>query len=119
MEQFESAWPGRFEGHYQFSNRPDVPGLQAADVLAWTCYAMSRQKFCDVPMQKIARESFEDFSQYRDGDWLDALAVERSALREAIAFDQADTVGEQQRREWYAQWVKNRKQQCKAVPRAV
>jgi len=116
MDQFESAWPGRFQRHYQFRNRPDVPGLQAADVLAWTCYAMSRLKFFGVPMQEIARESFKDFSQYHDRDWLDALTVERDALREAIAFDRADPAGEQQRREWYAQWVNNRKQQGKAVP---
>lgn len=119
MAQFESIWPGRFEGHYSFRNRSDVPGLQAADVLAWTCFAMSRLKFRDVPMPAIAEESFRLFSSYRVGEWLDALTHEREALRHVIALDRADTVGEQQRREWYAQWVKDRKQQGKAVPRVV
>jgi Protein of unknown function (DUF3800) len=119
MSQFESLWPGRFEGHYSFRNRPDVPGLQAADVLAWTCFAMSRLKFRDVPMPTVAQESFWHFSTYRGGEWLDALTHEREALRQVIALDRADTIGEQQRREWYAQWVKDRKQQGKAVPRVV
>jgi len=118
MAQFESLWPGRFESHYSLRNRPDVPGLQAADVLAWTCFAMSRLKFRDVPMSAVAEESFKHFSIYQRGEWLDALTHEREALRHVIALDRADTVGEQQRREWYVQWIESRKQQGKAVPRA-
>jgi hypothetical protein len=119
MSQFESVLPGRFEDHYSFKERPDVPGLQAADIVAWTCFAMSRLKFRDVPMPNVARDSFRDFSSYRNREWLDALTHERQDLRQAIALDLADTAGEQQRREWYSQWVESRRQQGKAVPRTV
>ena len=34
MAQFESIFPGTFEGHYSFRKKQDVPGLQCADVLA-------------------------------------------------------------------------------------
>jgi hypothetical protein len=116
MSQFESMRPGRFEGHYQFRRRQDVAGLQAADVLAWTCYAASRRIFRELPMIEIARDSFKDFSIHQGGRWLDSLTHEREALRTAISLDRADSVGEQQRREWYARWVESRKQQGKSIP---
>ena len=119
MSQFESVFPGKFEGHYSFRNRPEVPGLQAADILAWTCFAMSRLKFRDVPMSAIAEESFKHFSGYRGGEWLDALTHEREELRGVIAMDRADAVGEQQRRDWYSEWAERRKQQGKAVLRTM
>lgn len=118
LAQFESVWPERIEGHYQFRKRQDVPGLQAADVLAWTCYGVSRLVFRNTPLCNIAEESFRDFSTYRNGEWLDALTFERDALREAIA-DQADSAAEKQRREWFEQWVVNRKRHGKPVPRIV
>jgi hypothetical protein len=101
MAQFDSLFPGKFEGHYSFRKRKDVPGLQCADLLAWTCFGMSRLKFRDVPMHEIAEEAFCDFSNHMGRQWLDALTHERAALHAAITLDRADIEGERERREWY------------------
>jgi len=101
MAQFESLFPGQFSGHYSFRHRKDVPGLQCADLLAWNCFGMSRLKFRDVPMHAIAQESFSDFSNHLQRQWLDALTFEKEALREAIALDCADVEGEKARQEWH------------------
>jgi hypothetical protein len=105
MAQFESVYPERFEGHYSFRKRKDVPGLQCADLLAWTCYARSRFTFNNVPMNEIARESFSDFSNHPDPHWLDALTYEREALRTAISLDRSDVNAERMRREWYQNYI--------------
>ncbi|MGA2992930.1 MAG: DUF3800 domain-containing protein [Candidatus Korobacteraceae bacterium] len=105
MAQFESIYPGRFEGHYSFRKRKDVPGLQCADLLAWTCFAMSRLKFRNVPMNEIAKESFSDFSKHPDPHWMDALTYEREALRTAISLDRSDVKAEQIRREWHRNYI--------------
>jgi hypothetical protein len=105
MAQFDSLFPSQFEGHYCFRHRRDVPGLQCADLLAWTCFGMSRLKFRDVPMHEIAQESFADFSGYQQHRWLDALTHEKEALREAIALDFADAPAENARQEWHRNYA--------------
>ncbi|HXR38125.1 MAG TPA: DUF3800 domain-containing protein [Terracidiphilus sp.] len=107
MAQFDSLFPNQFEGHYTFRRRKDVPGLQCADLLAWTCFGMSRLKFHEVPMHEVAEESFSDFSNYQDRQWLDALTFERDALHAAITLDRADTEGERMRREWHRNYAAN------------
>ena len=59
-------------------------------------------------MHAIAEESFSDFSNYQDRQWLDALTYERDALHTAIALDRADTEGERMRREWYRNYAASR-----------
>jgi Protein of unknown function (DUF3800) len=108
MAQFESIFPGMFEGHYSFRKKQDVPGLQCADVLAWTYYGTARQVFRKVPMNAIAKNSFIDFSSHQNRQWLNALTFERKALREAIAFDMADTSSMQARAQWFREWKASR-----------
>jgi hypothetical protein len=105
MAQFESVYSGQFEGHYSFRKRKDVPALQCADLLAWTCYVKSRLRFNRVPMNEIARESYNDFSNHSDGHWLDALTYGREALRTAVSLDIADINGERMQREWYRNYM--------------
>ncbi|HZZ39509.1 MAG TPA: DUF3800 domain-containing protein [Acidobacteriaceae bacterium] len=104
MAQFDAVWPGMFEGHYQFRNRRDVPGLQCADLLAWACYAKSRVRF-GTPIPPLAKESFEDFSLHQDRRWLNTLTFDPVGLSEAIARDRLDTEGEEFRRKWHADYM--------------
>ncbi len=109
MDQFDVLQPEKFNGHYVFKKRKDIPGLQCADVLAWTCYGVSRFAFKGTPIPPIAKESYTDFSHYRDGSWLRVLTFKRSALRSAIASDLADPESQKTRADWYAKWAQKRK----------
>jgi hypothetical protein len=85
MAQYDALAPGLFLGHYSFRDKKDVPGLQCADILAWTGYGMARLAFRSVPINKIADESFYDFSEYLSGNWMNALSITKEALRDAFA----------------------------------
>lgn len=100
MSQFESVFPGQFEGHFSFRKREDVPALQCADLLAWCCYCKSLNKFKGRPVSPFAIETFKDFSRHLDRDWLEALTSERKQLQQAIEKDRADGEAERTRREW-------------------
>jgi hypothetical protein len=115
MAQFESVYPGRFESHYSFRSRRLVPALQCADLLAWSCYAMSRQKFRQIPMREIAQDSFSDLSNHLERQWLDALTFEREALHQAISLDRADVEGERARQEWYRNYAATKGDRRKAL----
>lgn len=105
MAQFESGHPGKFDGHYIFKKREDVPGLQCADLLAWSCYSRSRFIFRNTPMKDLAEESFMNFSENLKGTWLQALTHTRENLRKSIALDCADSAAEEKRRVWYENYV--------------
>jgi len=115
MAQFEGGHPGKFDGHFIFKKRKEVPALQCVDLLAWSAFSMSRKMFRDVPMQEIAKESFRDFSNHINRDWLHALTHTREALHLSVSRDLADAEGEQRRKEWYRNYTaelaqkKNRK----------
>jgi|HubBroStandDraft_1064217.scaffolds.fasta_scaffold323167_2 hypothetical protein len=103
MAQFESGYSGNFDRHYIFKKRQDVPGLQCADLLAWSCFSRSRFIFQNTPMKDLAAETYSNFVA-RAG-WLDALTHTRANLRKSIALDMADTVAEERRRVWYENYA--------------
>ncbi|MFZ0392520.1 MAG: DUF3800 domain-containing protein [Terracidiphilus sp.] len=107
MAQFDSLAPGKFEGHYQFRNRADVPALQCVDLLAWSCYSKSRLRYGPVPIPRVAEESFDDFLRHRDGQWLTAMTFDPRGLKEAFEMDRA-TIDEQARQEWYRNYKAKR-----------
>ena len=109
MGQFDDLWPDKFEGHFAFKRSKDIPGLQCADLLAWTCYGISRLAFKKTPMLPIAEESYADFSRHLEGKWLKSLTFRREALREAIASDLSDPDSQKARAEWYAKWIAKRR----------
>jgi hypothetical protein len=115
MAQYEDGYPGKFDRHYIFKKRKEIPALQCVDLLAWSAFSMSRQMFRDVPMQEMAKESFNDLSKHMNRNWLDALTHTREALHIAVSRDIADAEGERRRREWYQNYTaglaqkKNRK----------
>jgi hypothetical protein len=109
MDQFEDEYPGRFRGRFDFKLKTDVPALQCADIVAWSCYNVAHLAFLQKPVPPIAYECFMDFSTYRDGKWLDALTFTRQALREVVAIDTADPNNNALREQWYERWVDKRK----------
>jgi hypothetical protein len=90
MAQYDALCPGLFLDHYSFRDKKNVPGLQCADILAWTGYGMARLAFRSVPVNKIADESFNDFSKHLDGNWLNAMTIKREDLLDALKPDMAD-----------------------------
>jgi len=105
MAQFESAYPGEYEGRYSFRKRQLVPALQCCDLLAWSAFSRSRYAFMNTPMHQLANASYEDLHAHLNGEWYDALAHTREMLRKAISLDRADTAGEERRRVWYANYI--------------
>jgi hypothetical protein len=90
MAQYDALCPGLFLDHYSFRDKKNVPGLQCADILAWTGYGMAKLAFRNVPVNKIAEESFTDFSRHLNGNWLNAMTIRKEALRDALKLDIAD-----------------------------
>lgn len=65
MENFyaENGEAGRYS-NYGFRRRQDIPALQCADLLAWTCYQIALNYFNKTPMNTFASESFVDFKNH-------------------------------------------------------
>jgi len=83
---------GVYEDQYAFRKRQRTPGLQCADILAWTCYRFALWKLRGAPLRPIAQEGFADFNNYRPGgvDWLMAVIQTREQLQTWVT-DQFDT----------------------------
>jgi hypothetical protein len=105
MAQFESAYPGEYDGRYSFKKRPMVAGLQCCDLLAWSAFSESRYAFLNTPMHHFASASFRDLKENLNRTWYDDMAHTRAHLKKAIGLDQADTQGEERRRVWYANYI--------------
>jgi hypothetical protein len=105
MAQFDSGSPGKFEGHYSFRNRGDVPGLQCADLIAWTSYSYARMAYLNSVMNRFAKESLTDFTGDSDSGWLKTLVYRSDGLRQAIKMDRADKQAEEARRLWYQNYI--------------
>jgi uncharacterized protein DUF3800 len=65
MENFyaENGEAGRYS-NYGFRRREDIPALQCADLMAWTCYQRALRHFGNTPMHYLASESFADFKNH-------------------------------------------------------
>jgi hypothetical protein len=86
MAEAEESKPGFYAGQYGFRCREKTPGLQCADILAWTCYRFALWKLMEAPLRPIAEEGFADFSNYSPGGakWLLAIVQTRQQLQEWI-----------------------------------
>jgi Protein of unknown function (DUF3800) len=80
----EKTRPGRFAGHYSFGNRKEVPGLQCVDLIGWTCYRFALNTFGGPPLTNLQSECWQDFSNYRNGQWLTSIGQTRHQIREAV-----------------------------------
>jgi hypothetical protein len=84
IARMELARPGRFEGHYSFRKRQDYPGLQCADLIAWACYAENLSVWGGPSPSPLQKECYEDFSRYRNGEWLAARGQTKKMLQNAL-----------------------------------
>ena len=89
MEQAEDMTgnTGEFK-HYDFGCRRETPGLQCADVLAWTSYQSALREFYNKPLVCDAEIALNDFTKYNGGKWRTALTVTRSSLEELVRKEQ-------------------------------
>ena len=99
----ESQRPGFYEGHYSFRKRQDIPALQCADLLAWTCYQFARSTYTGKSTHPIAWQTYWDFDKYLDQNWLGAFVQTREQIK-AWAEDEASN---QERIERRKLWVEN------------
>src|SRR5215831_557268 len=87
LSRIEKERPGRFVTHYSFRHRPDLPGLQCADLVGWTCYRFALKVFTKLPLTDLQRECWEDFSTYRpDSEWLVAIGQTRQHIQQTIEY---------------------------------
>jgi hypothetical protein len=87
MAKAEERRPGYYEGHYAFRRSKHTPGLQCADILAWSCYQIALSKLADIPPQEIGSDSFWDFEGHRPQGckWLLAIVQTREQLEKWAA----------------------------------
>jgi len=83
MAQFAESNSGFREDRYGFRRRAKTPGLQCADILAWTCYRFALWKLLDAPLKPIAEAGFAEFDSYRPQGvkWLMAIVQTRDQLQ--------------------------------------
>jgi hypothetical protein len=75
--------------NYSFRRREDIPALQCADAVAWTCYRFALFAFNSTPLLSIAKDSWKDYYQ-DDKGWLLAGAMTKKQLQDWLAREQAD-----------------------------
>jgi Protein of unknown function (DUF3800) len=87
MAKAEERRPGHYKGHYNFGRSKDIPGLQCADMLAWSCYQFALFKLAGIPPNDIGRDSFWDFEEHRPkgSKWLLAMVQTREQLEQWVA----------------------------------
>jgi hypothetical protein len=100
MAQAESIRPGYYERHYSFRHRKDHPGLQCADLLAWSCYQFARSAALKLPTNLIARETFWDYDAFDNQRWLIAVTQKREDINEWAKKEMADPRSQKRRGEW-------------------
>ena len=100
MEQAEEVIPGHFKGHYGFRNRRDLPALQCADMLAWTCYQFTNNAFFKTPLKPIAEEGFWEFDRYKNKSWITAITLTRENLKDWADREVTDPQAVKRRSDW-------------------
>jgi hypothetical protein len=70
MENFyaENGEAGRYS-NYGFRRRQDIPALQCADLLAWTCYQIALNYFNKTPLNQFAVDSFVDLKNHSNKNY--------------------------------------------------
>ena len=87
MAKAEIRRPGHYNGHFSFCCAKQTPGLQCADILAWTCYNFAMLSIVGSPVHEIAKEGFAEFQAYSpcNVQWLQAIVQTREQLTNWVA----------------------------------
>jgi hypothetical protein len=76
--------------HWTFRNRCELPALQCADIIAWTCYQHAMLVFRKTPMKQLATDMWNDFYNHLNKEWLFPGTITRSNLEEWVKGEMAD-----------------------------
>jgi hypothetical protein len=108
MAQEDSAHPGEYEGRYSFRKRKELPALQCADLLAWSCLQVGRWLFESTPINPVAQSAIGHFGRVRKGEWLRMVTNTRQQLEEIVATNVVDVNSEEARRAWHRKYEARR-----------
>ncbi len=109
MAQFEAQHPRCFAGRYSFGCKGRVPALQCVDMIAWSCFAMSRSWRQNAPYSNLAKTTIEDFAAYQDKKWLRYWVYDADSLRDSIKEDVNDVDGVERRKNWHTKYLSEQK----------
>ena len=77
--------------HWSFRDRCELPALQCADIIAWTCYQHALFVFRKTPMKQLAQDMFNDFEAHGK-DWLFPGTITKENLEDWAKKELADGV---------------------------
>jgi hypothetical protein len=84
MADEELLSPGKYEGHYVFGKRQEIPGLQCADLFAWACLGAARHTFENTPTHVLAETTIRAYRNHRIKGWMVGGANTRETLRASL-----------------------------------
>jgi uncharacterized protein DUF3800 len=80
IDYSDEIYPGHFAGRYSFRSRKETPGLQAADLFAWTGYQVGCNTRFDVPIKSPADKLWVAFTSKNNGEWSTIQSLNRKGL---------------------------------------
>jgi len=87
--------------HWSFRKRCELPALQCADIVAWTCYQNSLLVFRNTPMKQLATDMWNDFFKYLNKEWLFAGTITKENLAKWAKDELADGRAIKRFEAWY------------------
>jgi len=85
IDYSDRIYPGHFVGHYSFRSRREVPGLQAADILAWTSYQAACNTRFNARIKPPADKLWIAFTSKNNGEWSTIQSLNRKGLEMWVA----------------------------------
>ncbi len=80
IDYSDALYPGHFVGHYSFRSRKEVPGLQAADLFAWTGYQVACNTRFGNRIRPPAEKLWIAFESRNNGKWATIQSLNRKGL---------------------------------------
>lgn len=70
--------------NYSFRSKSNIPGLQCADAIAWTCNRFALYAFHRIHLPKLAEIGWKDYGGPLENGWLSAITFKREALQKWV-----------------------------------
>lgn len=86
--------------HWSFRSRCELPALQCADIIAWTCYQHALLVFRNTPMKPLATAMWDDFFNHGNKQWMFAATITKSNLEKWATAEVADGRAIKRFQEW-------------------
>jgi len=89
-KEIEAVFEARGIKTFSFRSKDDIPGLQCADQIAWTCYQHALLEFFQKTPHPLAVLALNDYGHRLDEhDWLHAVTIRKPELRQFAAYELA------------------------------